>query len=78
MRTRQKMVLFLRPSVRPASASVSSKLSKAPRAVRYMSGNATTTVAAMADCQRITSFCPKTSRNHAPSGWFGPKTSSSR
>ena len=60
-----------RPSVRPASARVWSKLSKAPRAVRYISGKATTMVAKIADHQVITSFTPKVSRTQEPKGAFG-------
>lgn len=56
--------------------TVSSKLSKAPRAVRYISGKATTMEAKMALYQFMTSFTPKCSRKKMPSGRLAPKRSS--
>ena len=75
--TRQKTQELDRPRVRPASARFWSKLSKAPRAVRYIRGKATTTVAKMADCQVITSRTPNASWTQAPRGRLGPSSISS-
>ena len=77
IRTRQKIQVLDRPSVCPASARVRSKLSKAPRAVRYMKGKATATVAKTADHQVITSRRPKWSCTQAPMGRLGPSSTSS-
>ena len=66
-----------RPRVAPASARAASKLSKAPRAVRYIRGKATTAVAKTADHQVITSRTPQCSRTQAPRGRLGPRSTSS-
>ena len=78
IRMRQKIYRLDSPSVCPAWASVSSKLSKAPRAVRYIRGKATTTVAKMADHQVMTSFVPNSDSTSCPTGRRGPSTRSSR
>ena len=77
IRTRQKIQILDRPRVAAASASVGSKLSKAPRAVRYIRGKATTTVAKTADHQVITSLRPKWACTQAPMGRLGPSSTSS-
>ena len=69
----RKSRCWSRPRVRPASDRVSSKLSKAPRAVRYIRGKATTTVAKMADHQVMTSRTPNVSRTQAPMRPLGPQ-----
>ena len=61
MRMRQNIYVSERPRVHPAWARVSSKLSKAPRAVRYISGNTTADTAKIADHHCITSFWEKVS-----------------
>ena len=76
IRTRQKIHGSDCPSVCADHASVSSKLSNAPRAVRYISGNATTMEAKMALYQFMTSFTPKCCMKKMPSGRFAPKSSS--
>ena len=76
IRTRQKIQVLDCPRVWADQASVSSKLSKAPRAVRYISGKATTMEAKMALYQFMTSFTPKCSRKKMPSGRLAPKRSS--
>lgn len=60
----------------PLQARVSSKLSKAPRAVRYMSGKATTADARTPPYQVMTKRMP-TSLRKMPTGCFKPKTRSS-
>ena len=75
--TRQKIQASERPSVRPASARFWSKLSKAPRAVRYMRGKATTMVAKTADHQFMVSRMPKVSMTQRPMGRLGPRSTSS-
>ena len=72
IRTRQKIQRFDCPSVCADHASVSSKLSKAPRAVRYISGNATKMEAKIALYQFMTSLTPKCSPKKRPSGRFAP------
>ena len=76
--TRQKIQSSERPRVRAASARFSSNDSKAPRAVRYMSGKLTTTVARMAAYQTMVILMLNVSSSQAPSGRRGPKTMSSR
>ena len=76
IRTRQNIHALDCPSVWADQASVSSKLSKAPRAVRYISGKATTMDAKMALYQFMTSLTPKCSMKKMPSGRFAPKSSS--
>ena len=76
IRTRQKIHAPDCPSVWADQASVSSKLSNAPRAVRYISGKATTMDAKMALYQFMTSLTPKCSMKKMPSGRFAPKSSS--
>ena len=78
MRTRQNTHAFERPSVRPASARFSSKLSNAPRAVRYISGKITTAVAKMAEYQVMVSLTPQCASTHAPTARRGPSTRSNR
>ena len=70
----QKMNVFESPSVRPASLSVVSKASKAPRVVLYIRGNATTVAATIPPYQVITNLIPNFCRN-CPSGVFTPKMS---
>ena len=72
----QKIQLSDWPSVWADHASVSSKLSKAPRAVRYISGKATTMEAKMALYQFMTSLTPNCSMKKMPTGRFAPKSSS--
>ena len=55
---RMKMRPLDQPRVRAASSMFGSKLSKAPRALRYMSGKATTTAAMTVACQLNTSGNP--------------------
>ena len=76
--TRQKIQRSERPRVRAASARFSSKDSKAPRAVRYMSGKLTTTVARIAAYHTMVSLMPKVFSSHAPTVRRGPKTRSRR
>ena len=75
MRTCQKIQVLDSPSVWPDQARFSSKLSKAPRAVRYISGNATTTAAATPPGQFMTSLIPICIRK-LPSGRRVPNRSS--
>ena len=76
MTTRQKIRLSLIPRVWPAWIRFISTCSKAARALRYISGNATTTEAKMALYQFMTSFTPKCCMKKMPSGRFAPKSSS--
>ncbi len=78
IRTLQKIQVPDFPKVFPASARVSSKLSKAPRAVRYIRGKITTAVERIAAYQVIVRRIPKCCRKNAPTGCFGPATRSSR
>ena len=50
-----------------------SKDSNAPRAVRYMSGNATTAEAKTAEYHTMVSRRSNISRNHSPMVRFGPR-----
>ena len=72
---RQNMYVFERPRVCPEYARVSSKLSKAPRAVRYISGKATTAAASTPPYHVITNLMPYWARN-MPRGRLAPKTRS--
>ncbi len=76
--TRQNTHALDLPSVRPASARLWSKLSNAPRAVRYMSGKLTTTVAKIAEYHVMVSLTPKTPITQAPMGRLGPRSTSRR
>ena len=67
-----------RPSVRAASASVWSNDSNAPRAVRYISGKLTTTVANTAAYHTMVRRAPSAESAHAPRGRRGPRSISSR
>ena len=65
------------PSVRAASSMFGSKLSNAPSAPRYISGNATTT-AAMTVAGQLKINGKPISMNHLPIGVLLPSRSSSR
>ena len=68
---------MLQPNVRAASSIFGSRFSNAPRALRYISGNATTTAASTVACQLNISGKPM-SMNHCPTAVFLPNASSSR
>lgn len=68
---------LLQPSVRAASSMFGSRFSNAPRALRHMRGNATTTAAMTVACQLKMSGKPM-SMNHRPTAMFLPNASSSR
>ena len=72
---RQNMKVLDNPRVLPLHSKVSSKLSKAPRAVRYMRGKATTAEARMPPYQVITNCMPNSWRKR-PTGCLSPKTNS--
>ena len=74
--TRQKIQVLDLPRVRAAWARVTSKDSKAPRAVRYIRGKATTAEAKMAEYHTMVSRRSKTSRNHRPMVRLGPSSRS--
>ena len=67
----QKTCLRVRPREKPASASPLSKLSNAPRAVRYIRGNVTIATARIDAGHVMMTRTPKSSSRNAPSGRFG-------